>query len=256
MTSESKNPLGMVPDPYDGRTYVLPPTYCTDERKLWFRRSNEIIGFLSTTELAISECKTRFEQLNAQGKLRVDTPMKLESSDGRIAYMPTGRLLRVLGDGSDILCRQAFIMLYGSFETYLFELLERSFPSIGIKEDILERSLDIMMKRNWDGKLCKMSELFDLKYKASNLISHYKDFEIEFEGKSYKNPLLFVDELAQIRHKIIHASSMLGKGKYIFINASIFNGYYAFCALLTEFIDELFANRFGYDRIKINPSEA
>ena len=50
--TEPHNPLKMVSDPYSGDTFILPDTLCTDERRLWFKRTNEIIAFLMTTELA------------------------------------------------------------------------------------------------------------------------------------------------------------------------------------------------------------
>ena len=256
MAFDPKNPLGMIPDPYDGVSFVLRETLCTDERRLWFRRTNEIIGFLTITELALKESKSKYEQRLSQLKLRPDTPLKLESSDGRSVIMPTRRFLKGCGDGLDVLCRQVFVILYGSLETFLFQLLERSFPEIGITENILDSSLKIMMRKKWDGKLCKMSDVFGLNYKANDLTHHFKGFEMNFEGKVFKNPLLFLDELAQIRHRIVHASSILEKGRFIFVNAQVFHAYYAFCALLTGYIDELFARRFSYPRVKINPAEA
>ena len=64
--SKNKNPLKMVADPYAGDTFVLPKTLCTYERRLWFRRTNEIIAFLMTTELAIKEAKLKYEQIISQ----------------------------------------------------------------------------------------------------------------------------------------------------------------------------------------------
>ena len=63
MNINDHNPLGMISDPYAGDTFVLPETLCTDQRRLWFRRSNEIIGFLMITEFALKESKSRYEQL-------------------------------------------------------------------------------------------------------------------------------------------------------------------------------------------------
>jgi len=37
MPSEKGNPLGMIRDPYAGDGFILPDTFCTDERKIWFR---------------------------------------------------------------------------------------------------------------------------------------------------------------------------------------------------------------------------
>jgi len=239
---ESKNPLNMVSDPYAGDSFILAETLCTEERRVWFRRTNEIIGFFMTTELAIREGIAKYEQIISK-QLKPDTPMKIESSDGRSIVLPAQTLLKQINQGIDVLCRQVFIMLYGSLETYLFQLIERSYLEIGITENILNLSLDIMMKRNWDSKLCKLRDVFGLNYKAGELNKHFSEFEMNFEGESFKNPLQFLDKLAQIRHRIVHASSILEKGRLIFINAEVFHAYFGYCALLTEFIDDLFFDK-------------
>lgn len=256
MADEQRNPLGMIRDPYAGDSFVLSETLCTDERRLWFRRSKEIMGFLTISDISLKECKSKYEQLLAQKKLQPDTPLKLGFSDGRSVIMPVNKFLNGCNDGVEFLCRQVFIMLYGAWETYLFEILEKSFPQVGISENILEESLKIMMKGNWDGKFCKIGTRLGIKYRASDLIQHFGGFEMNFEGTVIKSPLLFLDELTQIRHKIIHASSMLDNGKAIFINAKIFPAYFAFLVLLTEYVDNIFSDKFSYNRSKINPAEA
>lgn len=211
MNSNDQNPLGMVPDPYDGVTFIHPDTLCSDQRRLWFRRSNEIVGFLTLTELALKESRSKYGQLLSQGKLKPDTPLKIVSSDGRSIILPMHAFLRQCENGVDILCRQVFIMFYGSLETFIFELIERSFLQIGVTENILDRSFDIMMRKKWDGKLCKLRDIFGLSYEATNMIKSFGEFQMEFEGKTFKNPLIFLDELAQVRHRIVHASSILEK---------------------------------------------
>jgi len=253
MSVEPKNPLGMVPDPYAGDTFTFPDTLCTEQRRLWFRRANEIFAFLMMTEFAIKECRTRYEQIVSQKKLNANTPFKLESSDGKSVVTPLKTFLEKLGSNVDILCRQVFLMFYGSLETYLFELLELSFPKIGRTENILDSSLEIMMGSNWDGKFCKMRDTLGLNYKAGDIKSCFSDFEMNFEGKIFKNPLLFMDELAKIRHKIVHASSILGEGRLIYINSEVFHSYYAMCVLFTDYIDNLFVKRFEYHQVKIKP---
>ncbi len=254
MTANTDNPLDMIPDPYSGDSYVYSKTLCSEQRRVWMRRANEIIAFLMTSEFALKDSYDKHLPILLEGKKKKDTPIKIESSDGRSIVMPLHAFVRQFSDSVEVLCRQVFVMFYGSLETYLFELIERSFPEIGITDDILDRSLDIMMRKKWDGKFCKMSDVFSLDYKATSLIDHFKGFEMNFEGKTYNNPLSFLDDLAQIRHRIVHASSVLKKGKLIFVNAQVFHAYYAFCALLTDYIDALFSNKFGYDRKIIYPA--
>jgi hypothetical protein len=211
---------------------------------------------MMTTELAIQESKAKYEAVLTQKRITPSTPIRIKSSDGRSMVCPANALIKQFSQGVDVLCRQIFIMLYGSLETYLFQLIERSFPKIGITEGILDLSKDIMMRGKWDSKFCKMRDDFGLNYKTRDLNNHFKNFEMNFEGKVFKSPIHFLDELAQIRHRIVHASSILEKGRLIFINAQVFHAYYAFCAQLTDYIDGLFAARFDFSREKINPGGA
>ena len=256
MADKSKNPLGMVREPYAGDGFILPDTLCTDQRKAFFHRAKEILKFLTISDLSLKECKNKYEQLLSKKQLKLHTPLKLGFSDGRSTIMPVRSFLNGCNEGIEFLCRQVFVMLYGCWETYLFQILERSFPQIGITEDILENSLKILMKGNWDGKFCKMQNTLGINYKANDLVNHFSGFEMNFGGTIFKNPFHFLDELSQIRHRIIHASSMLDNGKPIFINAQMFPAYLSFFALLTEYVDKLFSDKFKYTQVKINPAEA
>jgi hypothetical protein len=52
MNRDSENPLGMIPDPISGEAFVFPVTKCTRERKLFFKRANEIHALLFITKHA------------------------------------------------------------------------------------------------------------------------------------------------------------------------------------------------------------
>jgi hypothetical protein len=256
MTDKSQNPLGMVRDPFAGDLFILPDTLCTDQRKAFFSRFNEILKFLYISDLALVDCKTKYAQFLSNDKLKTDTPLKLAFSDGQSTIMPVCSFLNGCNDGVEFLCRQVFVMFYGSWETYLFQILERSFPLIGISENILEKSLAILMSGSWDGKFCKMQNTPGIDYKASDLISHFKRFEMDFGGKIFEKPFDFLDEIAQIRHRIVHYSSMMENGEPIFINFQQLPSTYSFYAHLTEYVDKLYSNKFNYTQIKINPAEA
>ncbi len=257
MSSNSDNPLNMIPDPFSGDTFVLPETDCTSERILFFKRMNEIQSLLYVTKLSFDVCKRNYEE-NIIPKLptKEKTPMKIEINGGNPIFLPAARIIEISSNGINILTRQAFIMFYGSFETYLFQLLERSFPNVGITEDILDKSRDILMLKKWDGKFCKMNEVFSIEYKANDLMNWFNNFEMDFEGRKHKNPLNFLDALAQVRHRIVHASSILENDRLIFIHMNIFHELFSFFFFLTDYVDNQFAKRFGYDRKKINPGEA
>ncbi|ODS32538.1 MAG: hypothetical protein SCARUB_02338 [Candidatus Scalindua rubra] len=247
----------MISDPFSGDTFVLPVTECTSERKLFFKRMNEIQSLLYVTKLSFDVCKKNYgENIIPKRPTKEKTSMRLAINGGNPIFLPAFKIIEITSNGIDILTRQAFIMFYGSFETYLYQLFEKSFPLIEVTENILDKSRDILMLKKWDGKFCKMNEVFDIGYKANDLVCRFNNFEMDFEGKRHKNPLHFLDELAQIRHRIVHASSILENDKLIFIDMKIFHGFFGFFFLLTDYIDSLFTKKFGYDRKKINPAEA
>ena len=218
---------------------------------------NEIQSLLYVTKLSFDICKKNYEEnIIPMLPTKEKTHNRLEINGGNPIFLPAAKIIKITSNGIDILTRQAFIMFYGSFETYLYQLLERSFPNIGIKEDILDKSRDILMSKKWDGKFCKMNEVFNIEYKANELMNWFNRFEMDFEGKKHKNPLSFLDALAQVRHRIVHASSILENNRLIFIDMNIFHELFGFFFLLTDYIDNLFAKRFSYDRKILNPGEA
>ena len=249
------NPLGMVPDRYDGITFVLPPTACTEERRLFLRRTNEILGFLFVTCLCYKEYRRQFEKIIPDMPFKDATPIKI-TLKSKMSMMQASRVLSLMKECIDVIARQSFIMIYGSFETYLYALFERSFPYVGVKVDIFEKSLEILMKGRWDGKFCKIGQIFDIEYKAGQLMGHFSDFKMDFEGKIYKNPLDFLDEIAKVRHRIVHASSILENDKMIYVDVDILPVFVGFYNHLTDYIDNMFATRFGYLRTVLNPAEA
>jgi hypothetical protein len=256
MNRDPQDPIGMVPDPLAGDLFVFPSTKCTRERRLFFKRANEIHALLFITKHAYDETNKIYQQRIRNFPKREHTPVKIELNTGHSMIFPAALILRLSNDAINILTRQAFIMFYGSFETYLFQIFERSFPVMDIKDEILDRSITVLMGGKWDGKFNKMSENFGLGFKAGELNQHFSEFELNFEGKVYKNPLLFMDELAKVRHRIVHASSILDKDQLISVDLNVFHAFYGFYFLLTDFVDALVAKRFDYPRPEMNPSAA
>ena len=257
MTSNPDNPIGVVPDPFAGNAFVLPETDCTEERKQFFRRMNEIQAFLFITKHCFDICGEKYDKnIIPMLPFKANTPIKLAMNGGNFIVLPASRIIEMTTNGVDLLTRQAFVMFYGSFETYLFKLFDRSFPLIGVTENILDESRDILMLKKWDGKFCKMNEVFGIDYKAGDLINQFKTFEMDIEGKKHKNPLTFLDEIAQVRHRIVHASSLLENNKVLFIDMKVFHGFFGFFFLLTDYIDDRFARKFGFARTTTNPAKA
>jgi len=256
MNASEKNPLKMVPDPYDGKTFVLPQTLCTEERRFFFKRMNEILGFLYVTTFSYNECGKNIEKIIPKLPFGSKNEIKIEFKDGRSIITTARQIVAMTRGGLDILARQVLIMIYGSFETYLFQIFDRSYPKVGVTENPLDISIDILMRKKWDGKFCKMRDVFGVAYKSRDLILHFSDLQMDFGGKKIKNPLTFLDELAQIRHRIVHASSILDTGNLVFINIAFLHEFFYFYSLLTEYIDNLFSKKFSYPMTSVESAKA
>jgi len=256
MKAKSPDPPGFVKDPFQGDSFVMAKTLCTRERRLFLKRSKEITSFLMTTEHALKLCCSKLQQDMAKGTLQPNTPFRIKSSDGRSVIMTASSGVDRYHEGQDILRRQIFVMHYGSFETYLFQILERAFPDTGVDDEILKRSIGILHKTKWDGKFCRMREVFGLDYKKRELIDSFKDFQMKLNYEAYQDPLRFLDELAHLRHRIVHASSILHGKHLISIPAAILYSLFVFYARLTDYLDDLFAKKFGYSRQLIDPAKA
>ena len=267
--SDPNNPLNMIKDPYAGDSFILPETLCTNERRALLHRSNEIIAFQITTAFALGECRDKYSPIANKLPFKEQTPFKIELSDGLSVVTPFKIFINQIKKNLDILPRQTFIMLYGSFETYLHDIFERSYSEINITENTLDLSISILMKKKWKGKLSKMKEVFNVDYKDRKLVKCFSGFELNFNGTVFRNPLDFLDQLSQIRHRIVHASSIIDDqfaekhstsstliGKQIGIELKMIHPLFVFYILLSGYIDEIFSERFGYERIKTNPAEA
>lgn len=255
MPSNLKNDFKMVPNPYGFGGYGLPQTDCTAERRLFFKRLKEIHAFMLISDMALTMCKKQYhEHFIPNLSLKENTPIRLFTDRENFFVTTVTGIIELCSNGIHILTRQALVMFYGSFETYLYQLFEKSFLKVGISdpETILDKSRDILMMKKWDGKFCKMNDVFNIGYKSSDLINFFTGFEMVFWEKEHKNPLKFLDELALVRHRIVHASSILETGEMICIDSKDFFALSIFFFRLTDYVDSLFAKRFSYDRQKLD----
>ena len=257
MKKDFENPLSQVTGTISDDKFVFPVTKCTSERRQFFKRLNEIFSLLFITKHSYDELNKIYQQRIPKMPAKENNHMRLELSSGYSMDFPAKLILDITKDGINILTRQTFVMFYESFETYLYQLFEKSFLLQGIAEnEIIDRSKDILMNGKWDSKFNRMSNIFRLDFRAGELNKCFSDFELNFEGEICTNPLSFMDELAKVRHRIVHASSILDKDKLISIDINIFHELYGFYFLLTDFTDYLFEKTFCYPRQDVNLAEA
>lgn len=91
------------------------------------------------------------------------------------------------------------------------------------------------MKKRWDGKLSKMAHTFGFEYKASQLKDHFSNLVMDFNGERITNPLDFLDKLVQIRHRVVHASSIFEEGRLINIDINFIPEFF-FSSIISQII--------------------
>jgi hypothetical protein len=251
MKTKPRYPLAFVPDPFAKDSFTLPKMLCTPARESFTKRTQEILAFSLITEASLDRCEEFFREQIAvpKAETKADILYEIKSSLGHYSVTLTASgVRRRAEDAVRILRRQVFVMLYGSFETYLHQIFECAFTDLDTKEDSLDAFRILLMKKKWDGKFCSMRHVFGVDYKSSDLMRHFRDFEMRFGNQGYKDPLRFLDRLAQVRHKIVHASSILSDSELVRIGGEVFLPMFAFYILLTDYVDDLFSKKFGFPR--------
>ena len=265
---DANNPLKMVKDPLCGDVLVLGDSFCTVQRRQWFRRSNEILAFQMVAVYALKECDRDISERIPQLPHKDATPLAIDMNGHRIEA-PARRIVQAAKGGVDVVARQVFAMSYGSFETYLLQLMTQSFPLVGREHDVSDESVKMLIGKSWRSKFAKMDSTLGLGHKDGELVAHFAGFNMRCLRSDFKHPLDFMSRIGEIRHRIVHASSIIDadftekyphtramQGKSVGIKLDTNHEMYAFYALLTDYIDDLFARRFGFDRQLVNPATA
>src|SRR3989304_2358342 len=108
MKKDHANPLNMIPDPFAGDTFILPDTLCTNERRAWFRRANEILAFNMIATFALQECGGNFQKNLDRFTFKEKTPIKIETNTGMSVVTPVSNLIKHTQSSIAILTRQVF----------------------------------------------------------------------------------------------------------------------------------------------------
>jgi len=93
MNRDPQDPIGMVRDPLAGDLFVFPPTKCTRERRLFFKRANEIHALLFITKHAYDETNKIYQQRIRNFPKRERTPVKIELKTGHSLIFPVALIL-------------------------------------------------------------------------------------------------------------------------------------------------------------------
>ncbi|MGE0489257.1 MAG: hypothetical protein AB7S38_08590 [Vulcanimicrobiota bacterium] len=159
------------------------------------------------------------------------------------------------------LTNQFFLMVYGSFEALLADLIVSAYAKLGEPEP--HTPARRMMIRTWADRFRLVSETFDLKLRYQNLKDWYGDVDFAVtgpDGKPYDGPLAVLKDLSEVRHLIVHFASRFddktavrfGKkaGERIQIQTLFLQSVTHFLDLLAAPLDDAFSERFSWSQVE------
>ena len=91
----------------------------------------------------------------------------------------------------------------------------------------------------------------------------FKDIPLEFQGKSYSNPIKFLQVIADIRHLIVHSAARvddrvaketgLKSGEEISFPLELPFDLHFFLVTFSDVFDKAFSEKFGWTRQSVQP---
>lgn len=257
------NPMKMIQGPYG--LYILPPTQCSEFRENFFRRGNQIIGFY----VSISTYSEKGLQLSKVEELRSrykdSTPIPIGGFPGRSIVINYGQLKKLFSDAGTHLTNQVFLMIYGNFEAYLIGVVQKALLEISKPNGEIEVA-NFLSGKKWEGKFSKLTQEFKVDLGGNRLKNKFASFEMEFLGEKYSNPIVFLDALTALRHRLVHSNGRvdgllisqfpklsLKKGDLVSFQLGIPIDFHLFFCHLTEVVDDLFSARFNWKQNTLKP---
>jgi hypothetical protein len=256
--SNKGNPLNMQSLDPEG-LYVLPPQLCSERRREFFVRANQILGSYSII-CGYSNFGKNWVELEAKkGRFIETTPMRITIND-RTIQTTYRKIKEMYEKGVPRLSNYIFLMIYGNFETFLSDLVCDGLTKQG-RSSPVEETIRLMMATKWVGKIDRLSQLFDLNLGKSNRQQKFRDLPMEFMGVIYTDPIEFLQKIADIRHRLTHYSGLadslflsefprcgLSEGDPIFMPVHMPYDTQFFLVLLTDLVDDAFSRKFKWSR--------
>jgi hypothetical protein len=259
------NPMGMRPIEAGG-PFVLPPTLCSKRRVEFFKRGNTILGFYSAIGLAARIAQDVFDQWDKEGKFKPETPFRATMRPGgEMSQMNYGLLRKHFSKSGIHLTNQVFLMLYGSLEAYIADMVLDALTQNG-HADPYEETLRLMYTSKWFGKIDRIGKKLDVGLGGRVFLDKFRDIDMGFLGEECKNPIDFLEKSADLRHRLVHSGGRVDKefalmypraglaaGQSISLPFGFPISFQLFLAQLTEAIDEAFSARFDWQRTSVSP---
>jgi len=259
----SCNPIG-IREIEPGGPFVFSPVLCSTRRKEYFERANR--------HLAMYSCLSIYsffgnKAINIESKRRgIDdnTPFLLEISNH---FMQTSyrQLKKSYSQSGAQLTNQVFLMLYGNFDAFLFDLVHDAKRHLGSR-DPFQDTITLLSATRWSGKLDRLSQKLSLNISQGELFQQYNGVEMGFLGQPTKDPVEFLQCMADLRHRLIHGGSRadskliqkypdagLDDGDYIELPFGLPFIISYFLIPFTDYIDKSFCDQFSWEREMISP---
>ena len=261
-----RNPLGMYQLEQSG-PFVLPSSPCTTRREELMKRGNSILGFYSVIGLTSGEGHRAITKAEAEGTFDDATPFEVKFGDqGPISRLNYGLFKKLHAEAGANLTNQVFLMLHGSFEAYILDLVGDAIAQSGVDQDPFEESVRLMAGTKWRGKVDRIGQKFGIALGKKRFVAHFKDFEMGFLGEGTADPIEFLEKATDLRHRLVHAvgrvdaafaatypKAGLSEGDKIRLPLGLPVGMHLFFVHLSDLFDKAFASRFGWKRRAIAP---
>ena len=253
------NPLGME---LLETMYVLPRQLCSQRRREYLLRENHILATLTTTRLYSDLGRQWIENEASSGRFDINTPMRLGIEQYQM-QAPFRVVRRMFERAGPQLTNYIFVMIYGSFEAFLADLVLDAFDDQGYT-DPSEETLRLMTGVQWVGKIDRISQVFKLNLGKRVRRSAFHEMSMESMGRQIDDPADFLQTLATVRHRIVHYSGRVDRslaeefasfgvkeGEAITLAPRIPFEVHFFLIHFSELFDSEFCRRFGWSREEI-----
>lgn len=258
------NPLGMQWDNGLG-TYILPAQDCTEHRREFLRRGNQILssymGLLGLAQLG----RGSMGSVAAASGLDDQTPIKIGLGNGQEMNVRLGRLRGSWQNLVDQLTSQVLVTLYGSLEAYVYDVAAAGLRERG-RPASTQDLLDLLGQRQWPGKIDRLQQELGPKLGSGARRAHFTGLQMDLNGVTYSDPAEFLEQIARLRHRLVHYLGRVDQeyanthpgvplkvGEVLRFPSEYPALLHCFLVHFTDFVDKAFAAEFGWTQTKEKP---
>jgi len=165
------------------------------------------------------------------------------------------------------LTNQAFLMIYGNFEAFLGDMVRDAFAASG-SPDPEGETLKTLSRKSWPGRFDAIHQRVGVRLPKRQFTVAFQNRRLVFLGQQRKDPRQFLDDLAQVRHLLVHSAGRLNAGflqqypraghsvgDLIKIPSDAPHELQLFFAVMTEIVDCALADQFGWSRPTKDPAK-